>query len=119
MLYLVIVEMIKECINGTYLNPEDDSVITRCVIDIFDVNHPEAAKKLYRAATNVMERYFSSTNDNSLYRETIFNGDMNAFLKNERIGKRNETPKLYTNIAIVSYIIGDTQDKEIIRDAFL
>ena len=119
LLYLVIVEMIKECINGTYLNPEDDSVITRCVINIFDGNHPEATKKLYKAATNVMERYFSSTNDNSLYRETMFNGDINAFLKNDKIGKRNETPKLYTNIAIVSYIIGDTQDKEIIRDAFL
>lgn len=119
LLYLVMVEMIKECINGTILNSEDDRIITRCIIDIFDGNRPEAAKKLYKASLNVIERYFSSANSDSLYREQMFNGDINLFLKSEKLGKRDAIPKLYNNIAVVSYIIEQTEDKDIIRQAFL
>ena len=119
LLYLVMVEMIKECINGTILNSDDDTVITRCIIDIFDGNHPEAAKKLYKASLGVIEKYFSATNENSLYREQFFNGDMNYFLKYDRLGKRDVTPRLYNNIAVISYIIDQTEDKDIIRQAFL
>jgi hypothetical protein len=97
--YFVLIELLKECmshsgIETTLANTSD------CVIKAFQDIESDAAKQLTDAALNVIDDYLTNENEDSVFKEPKFNGDLNNFLKWEKLGKGTDfTPKLSNLIA--------------------
>ncbi|HEY8660853.1 MAG TPA: hypothetical protein VIL78_17595 [Hanamia sp.] len=76
--------------------------VTNAVIKVFKNLESEAAAQLLEAALNVIDDYLTMGNEDSIYTEPKFSltGDLNNFLKWERLGKgADNTPKLSNLIA--------------------
>lgn len=97
--YYVLVELLKECMlhSGIETSPTNISV---SVIKVFSDIESEAAKQLTEAALNVIDDYLTMGNEDAVFTEPKFNGDLNNFLKWEKLGKGTDnTPKLSNLIA--------------------
>jgi len=69
--------------------------ITFAIIRVFNDYNSSAAEELSEAALNVIDDYLLREKEDSLFTEPNYTGDLNAFLKWEKIGKGKEhTPKL-------------------------
>ncbi|MGK9476725.1 AIPR family protein [Melioribacter sp. OK-6-Me] len=92
--YYVIVQLLKECMLQASI-PINNQSITFSIIRVFkDYNSP-AAQELSEAALNVIDDYLLREKEDSLFTEPNYTGDLNAFLKWEKIGKgKDHTPKL-------------------------
>lgn len=97
--YFVLVELLKECMihSAIVLTPLN---ISSAVIKVFEDIDNEAATQLTDAALNVIDDYLIYGNEDSIFTEPKFNGDLNNFLKWEKLGKGiDNTPKLSNLIA--------------------
>lgn len=72
----------------------------------------DARNALLEAAANTIDDYMSQTSDDSAFREpayATFGGDMNRFLKWEKLGKSDvETPRLRSALAVSKHVMGRT-----------
>ena len=116
LLYLVIIELLKECMIGTHYDPNSNKDVTECIIKIFAKN-PHEATKLYKQAYYLIEKYFDSSKTESIYNEVSYKGDLNGFLKKDGFGKRDINPKLYNLIAVTNYIMRETGELTLISNA--
>lgn len=97
--YFVLVELMKECMlhSSIELTPLN---ISSAVIKVFEDIDSDAATQLTDAALNVIDDYLTNGNEDSIFTEPKFNGDLNNFLKWEKLGKGTDnTPKLSNLIA--------------------
>lgn len=117
--YLVLLELLKECMRGTRYDSNSKSDITKCVVEIFGGHYINESSKLYNHALCIIEKYFDATRTESLYNETTFKGDINAFLKNAGLGKMEVNRKLYDLIAVENYIMRETKDLSLINSVIL
>ena len=86
--------MLHSAIELTPLN------ISSAVIKVFEDIDSDAATQLTDAALNVIDDYLTNGNEDSIFTEPKFNGDLNNFLKWEKLGKGiDNTPKLSNLIA--------------------
>ena len=69
--------------------------ITKSIIEIFTNETSVAAENLINSGLNIIKTYFTKDEDNSIYKEPDFYGDISGFIKGERIGKSEDySPKL-------------------------
>lgn len=97
--YFVLVELLKECMlhSAIELTPLN---ISSSVIKVFSDLESDAATQLTDAALNVIDDYLTMGNEDAIFTEPKFNGDLNNFLKWEKLGKGTDnTPKLSNLIA--------------------
>lgn len=98
--YYVLIDLLKECMIQTNL-PLNESSISACVIKVFTDQESEASKGITEAALNVIDDYLTRQNEDSVYSEPKFTGDLNAFMKSDKLGKgKEETPKLENLISL-------------------
>jgi hypothetical protein len=76
------------------------SNVSDCVIRVFSDLENDAAKQLSDAALNVIDDYLTMGNEDAIFTEPKFTGDLNSFLKSEKLGRGTDnTPKLSNLIA--------------------
>jgi AIPR protein. len=93
-------ELLKECMLSANMDRTLDT-LTRAVIAVFGANSEDAVESLVRSALNVVDDYLSQDHEDSVFNEPRFNGDLNAFLKSETLGKgKEQTPKLENLLAL-------------------
>lgn len=93
LLYYIILDLLRSCMS--YKNIElNEGNISKCIIAVFSQLEGDAAIALYEAAYNVIESYFDKNNEDCLYNEPLYNNDINAFLKAEKLTQRENTPHL-------------------------
>ena len=105
--YHVIIRMLGEVVR---LTPElhqpavTASVLTDAVIKLATPENEEHLGLLSNAAISLLDQYLTVGSDNSAHNETSFvevhNGDLNAFLKAEHLGRESHSPLLTQSIAI-------------------
>ncbi len=100
--YYVLIQLLKECMLQASI-PINSQSITYSIIRVFLDFNFAAAEDLSESALNVIDDYLLREKEDSLFTEPNFTGDLNAFLKSDKIGKGKEfTPKLenliYMNI---------------------
>lgn len=98
--YYVLIQLLKECMiqAGISIN---NQTITYAVIRVFQDMNSEAAKDLSEAALNVIDDYLLRDKEDSVFTEPDFTGDLNAYLKSDKLGKGKEfTPKLENLISM-------------------
>jgi len=92
--YFVFNELLKECLLQAKLPITTDS-LTASILKVFAPGKEEAKTSLCETALNVVDDYLTQEKEDSLFKEPEFKGDMNAFLKSEKLGKsRDFSPKL-------------------------
>jgi hypothetical protein len=92
--YYVIKELLRECMIQAHILCTSTN-ITHCIIKIFENIDSEACQILNEAALNVIDDYLTKENEDSIFMEPDFSGDLNAFMKSDKLGKgSNEVPKL-------------------------
>lgn len=103
--YYVIVELLKECLIQATITVNEDS-ITEAIIKIFNDLESPAATSLSEAALNVIDDYLTKENEDCVFSEPNFTGDLNAFMKSDKLGKgSSETPKLHNLIAFSKHVM--------------
>ena len=83
------------------------SNLTEVVLRLAAPNKREQLDRLATGAVTLIDQYLTSgASDNSAFNETSFietyNGDLNAFLKAEHLGKESHSPKLAQLLAITN-----------------
>lgn len=97
--YFVLTELLKECMLHAEIETRLSNV-SNCVILVFSDLEGDAAKQLSDAALNVIDDYLTMGNEDAIFTEPKFTGDLNNFLKWEKLGKGTDnTPKLSNLIA--------------------
>lgn len=97
--YFVLIELLKDCMmhSAIEITPKN---ISMCVIKVFNDIEGDAVKQLTDAALNVIDDYLTNGNEDAVFTEPKFNGDLNYFLKWEKLGKGTDnSPKLSNLIA--------------------
>lgn len=107
--YHIIMRMLRNVIllSPQFTPPVTDSVLTDKVLKLSEPEPEaeEALEMLLDAAIDLIDQYLTAGNEdsNSAYKESSFNethnGDMNAFLKAERLGDESHSPLLVQLIA--------------------
>ena len=105
--YHVMMRMLGEIVR---LTPElgqpeiTENVLTSAVLKLTETHAGEEWDLLAKAATALIDRYLTVGSDTSAHNEKSLaerhNGDMNAFLKAEDLGKESHSPLLVQAIAI-------------------
>ncbi len=101
--YFVVIELLRDVLlqSGKY---QGLNTLTSSLIRILGSDDVSLQQAVLQPAASVIDTYLSQ-GENTVYSEptfiNAFNGDLNAFLKWEQLGKSNETsPKLKTLLAI-------------------
>ena len=108
--YHVVVRMLS---NVILLTPQLDrpavlaSDLTDVVLKLAAPGNEEQLDRLAKGAVTLIDQYLTSgTSQHSAFNETSFiethNGDLNAFLKAEHLGKETHSPKLVQSLAVTN-----------------
>ena len=97
--YFVLTELLKECMMHSNIDISLSN-LSNCIIKVFSDLTSNAAIQLSDAALNVIDDYMTIGNEDSIFVEPKYTGDLNNFLKWEKLGRGTEnTPKLSNLIA--------------------
>lgn len=103
--YYVTIELLKECLSQAGIQINEDT-ITNSLIRVFRDLESPAAISLSDAALNVIDDYLTKENEDCVFSEPNFSGDLNAFMKSDKLGKGStETPKLHNLIAFSKHVM--------------
>ena len=104
--YFVVLELLRDTLMR--INRERTSgALTHCLQILFREENQSAVQGLLDAAIDAVDEYVSQEHEDSLFREPEFTGDLNTFLKGERLGKELEsTPRLNSLLATHKVIFG-------------
>jgi predicted kinase len=112
----IIVELLKYCMDVIPIEKTNANV-SRAVIKVFSDLESDAAKALSEGALTVIDDYMSQSEESSLYNEDAYNGDSNAFLKNDSLGKKEFSPLLVEVITIEKKTLKKNGDVGIVENA--
>lgn len=121
---MIVLELLKETMSRANL-PLDHRSVSKTLVKV--LQDEVAGDTLLERAAEVIDSYFNSDSDNSVFSEPAyrdaFNSDLNAFLKWEKIGKSEaDTPRLRTALAVSKSALGmtfaGTSARSIIMKAF-
>ena len=83
--------------------PVSETILTDAVVKLTEPGSEDHFNMLNNAAIALLDQYLTVGSDNSAHNETAFmethNGDLNAFLKAEHLGKENYSPLLVQLLA--------------------
>lgn len=108
--YMVTVNLLKDVL-GKLQMPQDNrsvSLALACVLEADD-----ARTALLDHGVELIDTYFTQGSEESVFEEpalrNAFNGDLNAFLKSERLGRNMDfAPKLFEALALTKRAMGKT-----------
>jgi len=112
----VIVDLLKYCMDVATIEKTNVNV-SKAVIRIFSDLESDAATTLRDGALAIIDDYLSQTQEDSVFHEESYNGDLNAFLKNENLGKKEFSPLLVGSIMIGRKSLNRSGDVKIIEGA--
>jgi hypothetical protein len=121
--FYVIMELLKDCMLYSEIEITNTH-LTNAVIRVFNDLDSAAATQLTDAALNVIDDYLTMGNEDAIYTEPKFSatGDLNSFLKWDKLGKGNEhTPKLWNLISLNKLMMrkiigGQSAARDIVRE---
>ena len=90
--------------------------VSKAVVRVFSDFDSESSRTLRDSALTIIDDYISQTQEDSVFHEESFNGDLNAFLKNENLGKRDFSPLLVGSIKIGEKSLNRAGDVHIIEN---
>ena len=124
--YYVLIRMLSEVIR---LTPElhqpavTASVLTDAITKLATPESEEYLKLLSNGAIALLDQYLTVGSDNSAHNETSFmevhNGDLNAFLKAEHLGRDSHSPLLTQSIAIQNAAFNIAGGRERVAEALI
>ncbi len=84
--YWLVCEFLEDVLrrNETGHSPKD---LTSAVLQLMLEENEEALDHLVNAALEVLEEYMTENSDDCVFKEETFSGDLNTWLKNDRLGK--------------------------------
>lgn len=84
--------------------------LTHAILKLFGPNHSEAANGLIEAAVGVIDEYLTSGEEDSVFTEPAFKGrfnnDLNGYLKWDKLGQGDDSPRLSGLMAINKRTMG-------------
>ena len=84
--YFIVIELLRDVlIRGNHLHTSQG--ITEAFLDLLQESNQDALQLLLDAAIEVVDEYLSHESDDSVFKEIEFEGDLNAWIKLEAIGK--------------------------------
>ena len=99
------------------------SVLTEAVVSLSSPDGFEQLENLGQAAVGAIDQYLTVGGQVSAYNEDSFikvhNGDMNAFLKSDDLGKDSHTPLLVQSLAITNSAFIMTGGKDAVANVLL
>jgi hypothetical protein len=118
--FTVIVELIKDVIFKSG-RTATRSEITRAVIALLEHPRSEEGEEFIESALEVIDGYLTNGADDSVFKEPAylkdFGGDLNAFLKWEKLGKGDTCPNLRDMLATQRAVAGKRlQGKDSLRE---
>jgi len=111
----VVIELLKYCMDVAAIDKGNDNV-SNAVIRVFSNLENEESTALYESALTIIDDYMSNTQEESAFKEESYSGDLNAFLKNESLGKKDYSPLLINSIQIGKKLLNKTGDVSIIEN---
>ena len=90
--------------------------VSNAVIRVFSNLESEASTTMYKSALAIIDDYMSQTQEDSVFQEESFSGDLNAFLKNENLGKKDFSPLLLNSIKIGKNSLNRAGDVSIVEN---
>ncbi len=109
--YMVVIDLLKDVLirsGNARPSPKD---YTRALLKLTMPRNEEAAKALYDAAVEAIDRYLTQGEEDAVFNEPAFqntyNNDLNAFLKWEQLGKSDDsTPRMRQLLSVTKAAMG-------------
>lgn len=108
--YMVTVNLLKDVLGKLQL-PQDNRAVSLALGCVLEAENARTA--LLDHAVELIDTYFTQGSEESVFEEpalrNAFNGDLNAFLKSERLGRNMDfAPKLFEGLALTKRAMGKT-----------
>lgn len=98
--YFAVLDLLRDTMIRSSMDYSPPS-ITKALLLLMGEGNEDALQGLLDAAIDVVDEYLTPEHDDSLFKEPEFTGDLNTFLKNNRLGKElNSTPMLSGLLAL-------------------
>ena len=104
--YFVVLDLLRDTlIRGNF--DRSPSALTRSLHTLLQEENQDAFQALLDAAIDAVDDYLSQEHEDSVFKEPEFSGDLNTFLKWERLGRDlSSTPRLNSLLAIHKATLG-------------
>lgn len=104
--YFVVCDLLREVLNWRGRNSTSKG-ITRAFHALLNPDNQDIYQKLLDSGIEVIDQYLNQESENSVFNEQAFEGDLNGWLKSDRLGKgSDETYRLNTLIATHKFFMG-------------
>jgi len=110
--YMVVLDLLKDVMTRSDMSPTRKNC-TLALLKLLDVEHESAAQALLNTAIEVVDGYLTEGTDACVFDEPayrngeLFNYDLNAFLKWDKLGKSEEDcPRLRNLLAVNKVAMG-------------
>ena len=106
--YFIVGDLLREVLN--WRNRDSSAKgLTRAFHALFNQEDPEIYDRLLDAGIEVIDQYLNREAENSVFNEQAFDGDLNGWLKSERLGKGEDTTyRLNTLLATHKFFMGQS-----------
>lgn len=106
--YLVALDLLRDIMVRANL-PSSAAKLTQALLNLHQPENGSVVKELYDAAIGVTDEYLTQGEEDSIFGEPEFmnrNNDLNAFLKWDKLGKGDATPRFISLMAITKRTMG-------------
>lgn len=106
--YFVVCDLLREVLNWRGRNSSSKGM-TRAFHALLHPDNQDIYQILLSTGIEVIDQYLNRESENSVFNEQKFEGDLNAWLKSDKLGKGNEaTYRLNTLIATHKFFMGQS-----------
>ncbi len=88
--YFVVCDLLREVLNWRNRDSSPKG-LTRAFHALLDQGTQDAYQELLETGIEVIDQYLNEETENSVFSEKVFEGDLNAWLKSERLGRGEDT----------------------------
>lgn len=106
--YLVAIDLLRDIMVRANL-PTSPTNLTQAFLKVYNFENEDVIQELYDAAIGVVDEYLTQGEEDSIFGEPEFknrNSDLNAFLKWDKLGKGDATPRYTSLMAITKRTMG-------------
>jgi len=95
----ILVDLLKYCMQAATIDASITNISSAVISLLSDVDS-DVAEELQKDALSIIDFYLTQTLEDSFIHEVTFSGDLNAFLKNDNLGKKDFSPLLVNSIRL-------------------
>ncbi len=108
--YMVVLDLLMDVMTRASLETTNKAC-TRALLKLFQPEQEAACEALLQSALEIIDTYLTQGMDDSVFDEpaykNVFNFDLNAFLKWEKLGKSEQNcPRLRSLLAVIKSVMG-------------